>query len=118
MDGEDFKDWKSLLLVAGGYVINTNMKSGRIIATGSKDLKKIEVYNGGITCGTDWGSSPTLVEGIPVIVKIKTQKEITVWALNNIGERTQKTPISSQGDFKVFRIGPEYETLWYEISAP
>jgi len=123
MDGEDFKDWKSLLLVAGGYVINTNMKireyeSGRIIATGSKDLKKIEVYNGGITCGTDWGSSPTLVEGIPVIVKIKTQKEIAVWALNNIGERMRKIPVSSQGDFKVFRIGPEYETLWYEISAP
>jgi len=105
MDGEDFSSWDNLLLIAGGYVTNTGMK-----------IREYE-YEGRITCGTHWGTSPTLVEGIPATVKIKTSKEITVWALNNIGERLQKIPVSTRDDYKVFKIGPEYETIWYEISS-
>jgi len=50
-------------------------------------------------------------------VKIKTPKDVGVWALNNIGERLRKVPVSIDGKYKVFEIGPKYETIWYEILA-
>jgi hypothetical protein len=122
MEGEDFENWDRLLLVAGGCVINTGMRlrdyeTGSVIATGSKSLGELKPYGKRITCGESWGSAPTLVEGVPATVRIKTSRDIEVWALNNIGERTRRVPVSTEGGYKVFKIGPDYETIWYEISA-
>jgi hypothetical protein len=122
VEGEDFENWSRLLLVAGGCVINTGMKlrdyeAGSVIAVGSETLEELKTYGKKITCGQSWGSNPTLVEGVPATIRIKTSMSIEVWALNNIGERMKKVPVSTEGGYKVFRISPDYETVWYEISA-
>jgi len=122
LEGESFRDWDKLLLLAAGYATNTGMRireyeSGREIAAGSTDLKGMSLYNGLITCGTSWGESPTLVEGVPSAIKIKTSEDIEVWALDNRGERLNQVPVSTEGDRKAFYIGPEFGTVWYEITA-
>jgi len=122
IEGKSFTGWNRLLLTATGYTINSGMKireykSKRTIVVGSKSLASIKRYNDEITCDTEWGEAPTLVEGVPVTVKIKNSSDIEVWALNNTGERTQKIPIRIEGNYVVFSVGPEYRTIWYEISA-
>lgn len=122
LEGESFRDWDKLLLVAAGYTTNTGMRiheyeSGREISVGSTDLTEMNRHNGLITCGTSWGGAPTLVEGVPVAVKIKTSEDFEVWALDNMGKRARQVPVSTEGDFKAFYIGPEFSTLWYEIAA-
>jgi len=122
MEGESFADWDKLLLIAAGYTINTGMsiseyESGTTIALGTEGLTEVRRYNGGITCGTSWGAAPTLIEGIPMTVKIKTHSDVKVWALDNKGERTREVSTSIEGDYKTFSVGPEYKTLWYEIAA-
>jgi len=120
MEGQNFKDFARLLLIAAGYTTNTGMKvreygSGNLLAEGSTSLTKIRRYNGEITCANSWGEAPTLVEGVPVTVKVQTSKNIEVWALNSIGERTTQVQVHSQAGFKIFTLGSEYHTIWYEI---
>lgn len=122
MEGEAFEDWNKLLLIAAGYTTNDGMRirqyeSGEAIAVASTDLKEVERYNGGITCSNSWGVAPTLVEGVPVKVKIKTSRDIEAWILDNTGKRVGQVPISAEGDYRVLSIGPEYKTTWYEISV-
>lgn len=120
LEGESFRDWDKLLLLAVGYAANTGMRireyeGGREIAVGSTDLMEMSRYNGLITCGTSWGEAPTLVEGVSSGVKIKTSEDFEVWALDNIGERVVRVPVSTEGERKVFYIGSEFSTVWYEL---
>jgi len=122
VEGENFAKWGRLLLIATGYTTNTGMpvstyENGRIITVGSTTVTKIEKYNGAITCGSRWGAAPTLVEGIPVTVKVKTSVDFEVWALDNVGRRAQQVTVSIQGDYRTFNVGAEYKTLWYEIAV-
>jgi len=120
LEGESFRDWDKLLLLAAGYATNTGMRireyeSGREIAAGSTDLMEMSRYNGLITCGTSWGEAPTLVEGVSSGVKIKTSEDFEVWALDNRGERVLQVPVSTEGELKAFYIGLEFHTVWYEL---
>jgi hypothetical protein len=122
MDGQSFDDWNTLLLVATGYSINSRAEireyvSGAVLAEGLTSLPGIRRFNNEITCANSWGEAPTLVEVIPATIRIETAQNIEVWALNNKGERDRQVPASVQGDIKSFVIGPEYATLWYEITA-
>ncbi|KPJ58997.1 MAG: hypothetical protein AMJ46_12945 [Latescibacteria bacterium DG_63] len=122
MEGQSFTDWDRLLLIAAGYAINTGMsvsdyESGTALAFGSAGLTEVGRFNGGITCGTNWGGAPTLVEGVPMTVRIRAEQDIEVWALDNKGERTREVLVSTEGDYKTFSVGPEYRTLWYELVA-
>ena len=122
IEGQSFTEWDRLLLIAAGYTINTGMsvgeyESGTAIAFGSTGLTEVRRYNGGITCGTSWGGAPTLVEGVPMTVRIRAEGDIEVWALDNKGEKTRRVSVSIEGDYKVFSVGPEYSTLWYEVVA-
>ncbi len=122
VEGVSFTDWGKLLLIAAGYTTNTGMtvsayENGRTITVGSTAVTQIEKFNGGITCGSSWGAAPTLVEGVPVTVKVKTSMGIEVWALDNVGRRAQQVTVSVQGDYRIFNVGPEYKTIWYEIAV-
>jgi len=120
MEGWSFEDWRSILLVAAGYTINNNAKimeyaSGRIIAEGTVNLSRVEQYSGGITCRNAWGEPPTLTEGIKAKIKVKSDANIEVWALDNRGYRKQALPVMDEKGYKTFTVGPEYEAIWYEI---
>ncbi|MEM1581452.1 MAG: beta-galactosidase [Candidatus Bathyarchaeia archaeon] len=121
MEGQNFKDWRSILLVAAGYTINNNARileyaSGRVLARGTVNLSRIDQYNGGITCRNMWGEAPTLTEGVSAKIKIKSNANVEVWALDNRGYRKQAVPVKDENGYKTFTIGLEYATLWYEIS--
>lgn len=118
--GESFAQWNTLLLVVAGYTANTNMRvseyqSGTLIAVATPSLTEMRRFNGGITCAGNWGEHPTLTEGVPVTVKIRISSDIVVWALDNSGKRVRQIPVSVEGNYRVFSVGPEYRTIWYEI---
>ena len=128
-EDEDFYNWSRILLIATGYVTNKGMvirdyETRKVLAVGSTKMKDLGKLRGRkITCPFqwgkigDWGEGPTLVEGLKATIKIKTNKEIEVWALDNMGNRVTKLPISTKGEYKVFEIDPKYRTIWYEIIA-
>jgi hypothetical protein len=66
--------------------------------------------------GRDWGSAPSLVEGIPAnITYAKTASKIAVWALDEKGNRKDQIPVASINGRQQFTIKPQWKTLWYEI---
>ncbi|MEM2941142.1 MAG: hypothetical protein QW304_06305 [Thermoproteota archaeon] len=121
LDGENLEHCEKALLVAAGYVTNTGMAlrdyngSRELLKWEANELTEIEIFNGRITCGRDWGSAPTLVEGVPATIKIKTEAGMKVWGLDNLGNRVMEVPVSSEGSYKSFTIGSEFRTIWYEI---
>jgi hypothetical protein len=89
------------LVTATGYAQNTNMKW--------KNAEKSSV-------GRDWGSAPSLVEGIPANISYaKTASKIAVWALDEKGNRKEQIPVASINGRQQFTIKPQWKTLWYEI---
>ena len=54
---------------------------------------------------------------MPATLKIKTTEDIEAWTLDNTGKRVEQVPISVEGDYRIFSIGPEYGTIWYEIAV-
>jgi len=121
LDGENISSSKKMLLITAGYTTNTRMRlrayGGKSILTWSQDsLISIETYRGPVTCGSNWGYAPTITEGIPVTIRMRTGMNLEVWALDNRGGRTSRVEVVSEGDYKVFTIGPEYQTIWYELA--
>lgn len=122
VDGKSFNNFSKLLLVTAGYTTNTGMRvreydGGKEIAFGSTDLIKIGEQRGPITCGNDWGRAPTLVEGIQATIKIRTSRDILVYALDGVGKRTKQVQVSDNNGYKEFIVGREFETIWYEIAT-
>ncbi|RLF17298.1 MAG: hypothetical protein DRJ66_01170 [Thermoprotei archaeon] len=126
-EDEDFNNWSRMLLIATGYVINKGMtirdyETKEVLAIGSTKMRELGGLRGKkITCFFqwgkigDWGEGPTLVEGLKATIMIRTDKEIEVWALDNVGKRVTKVPVLTKGEYKVFEIDPKYRTIWYEI---
>ncbi len=90
------------LVTATGYVENTGMRW--------KNAARDSV-------GKDWGEAPTLVEGIPARITLPVSaKSVQAWAMDASGQR--KAPLavgtSAEGN-AVITIGPEAQTIWYEV---
>jgi len=122
LEGESFKSWNRLLLVAAGYVTNTRMslrtyhRNLAMLAWRLNDLVEAKTFMEPITCGANWGSAPTLVEGVEATLRIKTDKEVEVWVLDGTGNRVKQVQVSNKGEYKVFSIGQDFKTIWYEIA--
>ena len=101
MEGESFQKAKRILIVAGGQTVNTDMK---LVQTDNK-----------LTCGRNWGKAPSLVEGIPAMIELKVSGSVEVWALDNTGSRVKSIPVEIKNDHAVFKIGPKWKTIWYEV---
>ena len=126
-EDENFSDWSRMLMIAVGYVTNEGLTlrdydSKKILAVGSTRMKDMSDLKGKrVTCifqwgqVGDWGRGPTVIEGLEVTVRLRVSGEVEVWALDNIGNRKFKVPVTSNGEFKVFRVSPEHETIWYEV---
>jgi len=121
IEGNDFRDWKRLLIIAIGYTTNTGMviyeyDTKKLLFITTSSLINIHEYLGKITCNRKWGHAPTLTEGIPAQILIQTSTSIKAWALDNIGKRSQPLSVHSRDHYKMINIGPQYRTIWYEIS--
>ncbi len=93
-----------LLVTATGYVENTGM--------GWKDAAKS-------TVGRDWGTAPTLVEGIRAKITLPfPAATVAAWALDERGQRREQLALeTADATHTVLRIGPERQTLWYEVEV-
>ncbi len=65
--------------------------------------------------GDQWGHGPTVAEGIPAAVTLKTSIARHAWALDGTGKRIQQVPAASANGALTFTVGPQYKTLWYEV---
>jgi hypothetical protein len=95
-----------LLITATGHVQNTNW--------GWEDLGDNRV-----TVRDNWGTAPTLVEGIPARITLPMPAgSVQAWALDERGARKASVPIARDANGRaVIQIGPQYRTLWYEVVA-
>ena len=65
--------------------------------------------------GDKWGHGPTVAEGIPATVTLKTRDARHVWALDGTGKRVGDVPAAFANGALTFTVGPQFKTLWYEI---
>jgi hypothetical protein len=121
MNGKNMTSGNRMLLIAAGYTTNTGMflrtydGGVNMLKWSGRSLADVKIYNEPVTCGTNWGSAPTLVEGVSTTIRIRTGMRLQVWALDNIGRRVKQVDVVDEGEYKVFSIGPEFQTLWYEL---
>jgi hypothetical protein len=66
--------------------------------------------------GDQWGHGPTMAEGIPATVTLKSDGPRHVYALDGTGKRVTDVPVTFEGGNLKFTVGPQYKTLWYEIA--
>ena len=64
-----------------------------------------------------WGSAPSIVNGIHSEIRWKSGgKKLSVWALNENGQRKTQVPVTGDANgVQIFHIGPEYQTVWYDL---
>ena len=99
MDQKPLPQSRRLLLTLVGKVENQDM-----------------VWNAARTSvGNQWGHGPTVAEGIPATITLKTDSARHVWALDGTGKRVGSVPSVYAGGSLTFTVGPQYKTLWYEI---
>jgi hypothetical protein len=126
-EDESFNNWSRMLMIAVSYVTNEGLTlrdydGKRVLAVGSTRMREMGDLRGKkVTCifqwgqVGDWGRGPTVVEGLEVTVRLRVPEDIEVWTLDNVGNRKLRVPVATDGEYKVFKVGPEYETIWYEI---
>jgi len=95
------------LLTATGAMQNTDAK---LVAVG-KDVTTAGHYGGAL------GRAPVLCEGVPATLTLKgvDAKSVSVFALDESGARKGELSVKSTADGARFEIGPESETIWYEV---
>ena len=76
--------------------------------------------------GNQWGHAPTMAEGIPAHVHVSGQVGLRMYALDANGRRAKEVPNASSivinggtvlGSPSDFNVGPQYQTVWYEIGG-
>ncbi len=94
----------SILLAATGDSGN----AGRVVQ--QLDGKRITL--------TDRGGPPVLAEGIPAVLTLPADPaKVRCYALDPRGERRRDVPVAQAGGSAQIAIGPEYQTVWYEIEV-
>jgi hypothetical protein len=66
--------------------------------------------------GAQWGSAPTVCEGINARVTLAVTNMITkAYALDGAGARNHEVPVSLWEGKPVIEVGSRFKTIWYEI---
>jgi hypothetical protein len=96
---------KRWLITATGLAQNTGMVW--------KNAEKSSV-------GRQWGKAPSLVEGIPArITFAKPAGQVSAWALDARGQRGKPLTVEKSANGQaIIAIGPQWQTLWYEVQIP
>ena len=94
---------------------------GRILlaATGKAENTGWDLRKEGerVTVGRRWGDEPILCEGVPAKVTLPiASQRVKVYALDETGKRKGNVPVGP-GAQAIVEIGPQYQTLWYEIEV-
>lgn len=100
LDGKDIKTSGKMLLVAAARAENTNM--------GWNEAKT--------SVGGEWGTSPTLAEGIPALISFDGVRDLKVVALDPAGNPGQEVETIISGGSQFVGIGAQYKTIWYLLT--
>jgi hypothetical protein len=67
--------------------------------------------------GRQWGKAPSLVEGIPArLIFAQPAARTAAWALDGRGQRAKELPVRADAQGQaVIELGPQWQTLWYEV---
>jgi hypothetical protein len=98
LEGDGLAAARRILITATAAAENTGMKW--------TDAEKSSV-------GKNWGTAPSVVEGVEGAVKLPAGKRWKAWALDERGARREAIAMQEGA----LRIGPEHKTLWYELAA-
>lgn len=103
LDGEGFSHPGRVLVAATGWMQNSNA-----------ELEKVGEDR--VTLGSRWGNPPILCEGIPATITLPVPAaRVTCYPLDESGGRRQRSAVVSKEDQAEIHIGPECQTLWYEV---
>jgi hypothetical protein len=119
-------DWATVSLVSrfagGGFGGNGKPASILLAATGltQNTGMELERLKGDFVTArnNDWGHAPVLTEGIPAEIELPAPASRTrCFALDPSGERVQEVPVEATATGSRIGIGPQYQTIWYEIEV-
>ncbi|MDQ2730242.1 MAG: carbohydrate binding domain-containing protein, partial [Armatimonadota bacterium] len=65
--------------------------------------------------GDQWGTGPTVADGVPVDVSLRTAELLSVFALDATGKRDHRIIATYEAGGLHFKVGPEDKTLWYAV---
>jgi hypothetical protein len=68
--------------------------------------------------GSDWGSAPSLVEGINAKITLPAIQGAKAWALDGTGQRMTEVPLTWNNGHMQIELSNTQKTLWWEISVP
>lgn len=107
MDGDGFNNIGSrMLLTATGYADNLHMQWDAV--RGPEDQAS--------SVSANWGEFPSLLEGIDATVSLTLSSGVlTVWTLDESGQRTSEIPVGYSGQQAIFNISRCDESPWYEL---
>jgi len=95
---------RDILITATGYTENTGMRW----TSAARD-----------SVGANFGKAPSLVEGIPARITLPAGAVgAQAWALDGRGERKYPVQVTRTPGGVAVEIGPQYQTLWYEVELP
>jgi hypothetical protein len=115
LDGDSFSSAQKILITALGTQYNTNAQYYQYPDTLISFPPAMGIN---VTLKNQWGTSPTIVEGIPATVILPCPYSSTsVWALDTTGARKAAISITNNNGFASVSIDPAYQTLWYEVSV-
>ena len=101
MDRRPLAESRRLLLTLAGKVENQDMG-----------------WNAARTSvGNKWGHGPTVAEGIPAAVSLRTTGARHVWVLDGTGKRVGDVHAAWADGLLTFTVGPQFKTLWYEVGG-
>lgn len=93
-------------------------QSGRLllVAVGSAENQGMTWNETRTSVGNAWGQGPTLVNGIPIEIALAAGVK-AVHPLDGRGARRADGPVvTSEAGVSRWQVGPEFQTLWYEIA--
>lgn len=70
-----------------------------------------------VTVRNRWGGEPSRCEGIPAQIDFLKSTQVEAWALDERSQRKAKVPVKIINGVARLEIGPEFETLWYEVEV-
>lgn len=114
MDGATLDVSRRMVLTVAGGGINTG---ARLTRYGGEAIAFPPALGELLTFGTEWGTAPSRVEGVPATIAIPgSAAGVQVWALDERGGRRQPVRVDASSGRATIEVSGEYRAVWYEIA--
>ncbi|MDQ2076718.1 carbohydrate binding domain-containing protein [Marinimicrobium sp. ABcell2] len=118
--GDTEQDWATVALTAqtGRFNEPESATSILLVTTGYTDNTNMQWTSSGNSVGSNWGTSPSRVEVIPMTVNLPyAAARVSAWALDATGQRDQALEVHASDTGSRLELDGTTGTLWYEIQV-